>query len=80
MNYNRHCFLIDVYLIYEFKLKLSIRSLLYLSIIIRNVEIITPILIQETPLDMIALTVSKLYGGGNKSKRITFPTIDYVNV
>ena len=44
------------------------RSLLYLSIEIRNVEIITPILIQETPLDMIAPTVSKLYGGGNKIK------------
>ena len=44
------------------------RSPLYLSIIIRNVEIITPILIQERPLDMIAPTVSKLYGGGNKIK------------
>ena len=46
------------------------RSLLYLSIEIRNVEIITPILIQETQLDMIAPTVSKLSGGGNKSKRL----------
>jgi hypothetical protein len=46
------------------------RSPLYLSIIIRNVEIITPILIQERPLDMIDPTVSKLYGGGNKSKRL----------
>jgi hypothetical protein len=45
------------------------RSLLYLSIVIRKVEIITPILIQR-PLDMIAPTVSKLYGGGNKSKRL----------
>ena len=46
------------------------RSLLYLSIVIRNIEIITPILIQETPLDMIDPTVSKLYGGGDKSKRL----------
>jgi hypothetical protein len=43
-------------------------SLLYLSIVIRNVEIITPILIQERPLDMIAPTVSKLYGGETKVK------------
>ena len=47
---------------------LSMRSLLYLSIEIRNVEIITPILIQETPLDMIAPTISKLYGGETKLK------------
>ena len=71
MNYNRLCFLIDVYLRdMNLNWNLSMRSPLYLSIIIRNVEIITPILIQERPLDMIAPTVSKLYGGGNKSKRL----------
>ena len=71
MNYNRLCFLIDVYLRdMNLNWNLSMRSPLYLSIIIRNVEIITPILIQERPLDMIDPTVSKLYGGGNKSKRL----------
>ena len=71
MNYNRLCLLIDVYLRdMNLNWDLSRRLLLYLSIIIRNVEIITPILIQETQLDMIDPTVSKWYGGGNKSKRL----------
>ena len=44
------------------------RSLLYLSIEIRNVEIITPILIQETPLDMIDSYCIKVVWRGNKIK------------
>ena len=46
---------------YEFKLRFIEEIISISSIIIRNVEIITHILIQETPLDMIARTVSKLY-------------------
>jgi len=66
-NYNRLCFLIDVYLRYEFKLRF-IEEITSISINnnTRNVEIITPILIQETSLDMIDPTV-KLYEE-NKSK------------
>ncbi len=42
------------------------RSLLYLSIVILSIGIITPIFAQQTKLDLTAPTISELYGGEKK--------------